>query len=251
MGINVFCPLYPVETTISQIKLVDENCDLCTLASTALKYRDDLNAARYNVKAAEARKNAALARFSPTISLNAQRADAGSVQQGVNSNQAIQLVATWTADGLFAEQYTLYRSLKALQKESEYQAVTLARNIKQSLVNSYYESKTSNERVKAAFEEVVASNESVRLANLRMQAGVGVFLDVLQAQATATESKVRYINAIIDYNIAQAQLLFDSGIISVNNLLCGKVIRTTNLDEIAVEDSNATGVIPQLPVKTP
>ena len=54
---------------------------------------------------------------------------------------------------------------------------------------------------------------------MRLNVGIGIFVDVLQAQVSATTAKIRLLNAIIDYNVAQASILFETGLISVNNLL--------------------------------
>ena len=54
-----------------------------------------------------------------------------------------------------------------------------------------------------------------------MQTGTQTFLDVIQAQNLKVNAQVRLTECITDYNIAQVQLLFESGIITIDNVLNG------------------------------
>ena len=57
------------------------------------------------------------------------------------------------------------------------------------------------------------SLESVKLAMLRFNYGKGILLDVIQAQSEATLSRVEYVSSVIKYNVSQAELLFNCGVI--------------------------------------
>ena len=45
------------------------------------------------------------------------------------------------------------------------------------------------------------------------------FIDVLQSQQDKTQARTNFLKYIIDYNKAQAQLLFETGTISVDGVL--------------------------------
>ena len=49
---------------------------------------------------------------------------------------------------------------------------------------------------------------------LRFNNGKGILLDVIEAQSEITLSRAEYVRAIIKYNISQAELLFNTGIIT-------------------------------------
>ena len=63
------------------------------------------------------------------------------------------------------------------------------------------------------------SQESVKLAMLRFNFGKGILLDVIQAQSEATLARVEYASSVIKYNISQAELLFNSGTITIDNVV--------------------------------
>ena len=54
-----------------------------------------------------------------------------------------------------------------------------------------------------------------------MQTGTQPFLDVIQAQNLKVNAQVRQTECITDYNISQVQLLCESGIITIDNVLNG------------------------------
>ncbi len=54
-----------------------------------------------------------------------------------------------------------------------------------------------------------------------MDAGIGLNIDVLNAQRDLTQAQINKAQAIVDFNIAQAQLLHDVGLISIDTLTSG------------------------------
>jgi len=54
-----------------------------------------------------------------------------------------------------------------------------------------------------------------------MEAGVGLNIDVLNAQRDLTQAGINKAQAIVDFNKAQVQLLRDTGLISINTLTHG------------------------------
>ena len=54
---------------------------------------------------------------------------------------------------------------------------------------------------------------------MRLNAGEGILIDVIQAQTFKTRVRIELLNSIIRYNIAQAQMLFESGQITVEKIL--------------------------------
>lgn len=67
--------------------------------------------------------------------------------------------------------------------------------------------------------KVNSSAEELRLSQMRFQYGVGKNIDVLKAQEDFTSALIENARAMVSFNISQAQLLRDTGIISSDNLL--------------------------------
>ncbi len=226
MGIGVFTPIFPVEDEVKQFRLVDEEISLDDLGVIASENRPDYAAAKLEIEAARARKISAYSAYLPTITLSDQKARVGLAEADLRNNSTQRLNVDWsllTGAGFFG--YTDIKGRNAELEQSRLVATNTIRNIKQTLLSSYYDSLASKGRVVAAKEEVRAANESLRLAYIRLEAGVGLFIDVLQAQANAVIAKLNLINAIIDYNVAQVQMLFEMGIIAPSNVLNGEELK--------------------------
>ena len=57
------------------------------------------------------------------------------------------------------------------------------------------------------------------MALVRMDIGEATFLDVIEAQATKINARQGLISNVIEYNCAQAKLLFDSGTITASDII--------------------------------
>ena len=69
-----------------------------------------------------------------------------------------------------------------------------------------------------------AADEGLKNALARYTIGEATFLDVLNSQKIKTQARSDLILAIIDYNKAQAQLLFDSGLINEYSALVNYIV---------------------------
>ena len=88
-------------------------------------------------------------------------------------------------------------------RETEQQtreAVQLA--VKQAYLNI----RSAAQRVEASQSAVAEAEESFKIARVRYQAGVGINLDVLDAQLNLNQAQTNYIQALYDYNVGIAQL---------------------------------------------
>ena len=54
---------------------------------------------------------------------------------------------------------------------------------------------------------------------MRLDAGTGILIDVIQAQSQKTVARIEHLQAVIDYNINQIELLFDEGIIDIEKIV--------------------------------
>ncbi len=80
-----------------------------------------------------------------------------------------------------------------------------------------------------AIAEIAAAQEELRLARIRLDTGLGINIDVLNAQRDLTQANLNKAQAIAEFNMSQAQLLHDIGLISPLNLTSGRLITNINL----------------------
>lgn len=98
-------------------------------------------------------------------------------------------------------------------------------NILQQVRESYLNSQTAERQIEVADKAVISSTEELRLARVRLANGVGTNIDVINAQRDFITALVNKANAIITFNLAQVQLLHDTGLISVETLTSGRLVR--------------------------
>jgi outer membrane protein TolC len=103
-------------------------------------------------------------------------------------------------------------------KIDETQFANQRNQIRLQVEQGYYNLTASQENITTSAKAVELAEESLRLARLRFQAGVGTQTDVIQAQSELTTARGNFFSAIIDYNQALNQLER-----SVTNLPEGKL----------------------------
>jgi len=78
---------------------------------------------------------------------------------------------------------------------------------------------TAREQIEAAFRGLSAAEAALDLSQVRFKGGVGIGIEVLDAQAALTESRTNLVSAVVDYDIAQVTLLRAVGEVSAGVLL--------------------------------
>ena len=76
----------------------------------------------------------------------------------------------------------------------------------------------TDRQIEEALAQLRAAKEEIKLARLRYENGLGKNIDILRAQRDYTNALIRKATAIVDYNIAQSNLLRDMGTIDVATL---------------------------------
>ncbi|MEM9265263.1 MAG: TolC family protein [Cyanobacteria bacterium P01_F01_bin.13] len=71
---------------------------------------------------------------------------------------------------------------------------------------SYFTLRSNEENVRTARTAITQADRALELANLRLDAGVGTELDVLEAQSELTEARGNWVSAALGYNRALASL---------------------------------------------
>lgn len=220
MGIEVLDAVYPSENSIEIRRLLDSKYDVECLYNMALVSRNDIRAAKLKIEALKAERSSNYMDFVPSLELYYANAMYGTQKSGLSPANAVGInIVAPLGENLALGSITKIKAYNAQLSSEENRLVDLERNVKQSIVSSYYDAKTALERIEAAKKEVLASDESLKIALVRMQVGESTFLDVIQAQSLKVASRQTLINTIIDYNKAQVQLLFDSGIITICGVL--------------------------------
>tara|TARA_Y100001968_G_scaffold45599_1_gene35642 strand:+ start:20263 stop:21759 length:1497 start_codon:yes stop_codon:yes gene_type:complete len=135
-----------------------------------------------------------------------------------NINNTIGLNATWNLiDGGKAKALYLYNKKKEKEAENKFN-LKLAK-IRTEVEESFFKLKTSQKNILTSYQEVLSSEESLRLAKLRYKAGITNQREVVNNQRDLTEAKVNHITSITNYNINLSQLSRQTGIDKIQSCI--------------------------------
>jgi outer membrane protein TolC len=94
-------------------------------------------------------------------------------------------------------------------------------SVDQQVRSSYLNAITARAQIDSTAYGVASAKEALRLAILRLKTGVGTNLELIQAQRDFITALSSQAQAITASNLAQAQLIHDIGIISIETLTRG------------------------------
>ena len=131
----------------------------------------------------------------------------------------------WNFEGAGTVAAANIQSSRALARRALLESNQQLMLVLQQVRDSYLTSQTAERQIEVATKEVISAAEELRLARVRLANGVGTNIDVINGQRDFTSSLVNKADAIIAFNIAQAQLLRDIGLIGRQTLTSGRLVR--------------------------
>ena len=191
----------------------------------AYNYREELDQLILDISINNSQANASLAAVQPVLrfvnSTTASRTegqsgqpfisdiDMGDFTYGVQNSTS--LTASWRLfDGGRAR--AEYRRSKQAAEESRFNFASTRDQIRLQVEDSFTGLRTAIQTIETTSSEVLSSRESLRLSNLRVQAGVSTQREVVNNQRDLTQAELKYAGAIKDYNTRLAQLRRRTGL---------------------------------------
>ena len=191
----------------------------------AFNYREELDQLILDVSINNSQANASLAAVQPVLSFvnstttsrtqgqtnqpSTTSIDQGDFSYGVQNSSA--LTATWRLfDGGRAR--AEYRRSKQAAEESRFNFARTRDQIRLEVEQSFFGLRTAVQSIDTTASEVLSSRESLRLAQLRVQAGVTTQREVVNTQRDLTQAELKYARAIRDYNTNLSQLRRRTGL---------------------------------------
>ncbi len=237
--------LVPVEETISEQALFQSHASISELVDYALRHRPDLReyelfkiAAATNVQVAAAPLYPQLAFFTQYSYTNTTTSPGDRARARASAAASTATAGAGVFGGLF-ETYQQGMGLvwnlaggglvsaaniaaaQSLNRQAAIQANQQLQTVLQQVRSSYLNWRVAREQIDNAAKGVDSSAEALRLAELRLKTGVGTNLELIQAQRDYINALTTQAQAIVSSNLAQAQLLHDTGVISLETLLHG------------------------------
>jgi OMF family outer membrane factor len=179
----------------------------------AYNYSEELDQLILDISINNSQANASLAAVQPVVrfvnSTSASRTegqngqtsrsdiDMGDFTYGVQNSTA--LTASWRLfDGGRAR--AEYRRSKQAAEESRLNFARTRDQIRLQVERSFLGLRAAIQNIDTTATEVLSSQESLRLSQLRVQAGVGVQREVVNSQRDLTQAELKYARALNDYN---------------------------------------------------
>ena len=191
----------------------------------AYNYSEELDQLILDISINNSQANASLAAVQPVVrfvnSTSASRTegqngqtsrsdiDMGDFTYGVQNSTA--LTASWRLfDGGRAR--AEYRRSKQAAEESRLNFARTRDQIRLQVERSFLGLRAAIQNIDTTATEVLSSQESLRLSQLRVQAGVGVQREVVNSQRDLTQAELKYARALNDYNTNLATLQRRTGL---------------------------------------
>ncbi|QNJ04375.1 TolC family protein [Synechococcus sp. PROS-U-1] len=192
---------------------------------SAYNYREELDQLILEISINNSRANSALAAVQPVLrfvnSTSVSRSegqsgqtslsdiDMGDFTYGVQNSTA--LTASWRLfDGGRAR--ANYRRSKQAAEESRFNFANTRDQIRLEVERSFIGLRSAIQKIDTTSSEVLSSRESLRLSNLRVQAGVSTQREVVNNQRDLTQAELKYAQAIREYNTSLAELQRRTGL---------------------------------------
>ncbi|MBU6451707.1 MAG: TolC family protein [Cyanobacteria bacterium REEB67] len=215
--------LLPIEPIVKKIRLVDSRLTVADILQLALDNRPELK--RYEELRLAAKRSimVAAAKLQPTVLLSGQAYGIGPT----NNVQALGLFSVavnWRLKGMGTVDAFNVQQARWTAHQSKLEAEKEMQTVLGQVRNAYVQILDKEKNIEEASNEVESALEELRLAELRKSSGLGLNLDIITAQRDYTQAQVDKAQAIINFDIAQAQLVHDMGLISIEAVTSGRLL---------------------------
>ena len=192
---------------------------------SAYNYREELDQLILDISINNSQANASLAAVQPVLSFvnstTAYRSEGQSAKASLSEidmgdfingfQNSTALTASWRLfDGGRAR--AEYQRSKQVAQQIRFDFANLRNQIRFEVEQSFFGLRAAIQTIDTTAAEVLAARESLRLSQLRVQAGVGVQREVVNTQRDLTQAELKYANALNDYNTNLAQLQRRTGL---------------------------------------
>lgn len=202
----------PLETKLNladhQLPFDTYNISLQEATDYAMKYRPEVLQAAIAVQEAERNIDIANAGNRPTVAITGGNNWADNTFPGIDANKR-----SWNIGAGVTYNFYDGGATKAKVNQAK-QDLLVARETEQKtreavqleVKRAYLNIRSAAQKVEETQTVVDQARENYRIQNIRYQAGVGINLDVLDAQLSLNEAQVNHIQALYDYNVGIAKL---------------------------------------------
>jgi len=201
---------FPYEGVEDTLEVTPQPLSRAELKAQALNRRPEVLRNRYQQDFDKAAIRVARAGWFPTVSSLAAYGWSG--PSAPFSNNAFDNKSWWVGagvtlplfDGLLT--YHNVRTANANSRATLANAEVLSQDISKEVDQRYLDVTAAWELIRATKKALEAARENYRLAQGRYQVGVGSIIEVTDAQVQYFQADLKFVQALYDYRVAEAQL---------------------------------------------
>lgn len=220
IGVDVYDAVYPFEIAVDKRELVRTDFDIDKLYKQALTSREDIRAKKAEIEVYKAQRSMNYTDIIPEVTVSYQNGLVGTKRVGMSAHNSLTLdVRAHLGQNMLLGTITQIKADAAVVRAKKLELIKLERQVKENILNAYYDSENALKKIEASKRETAAANLSLELSLANMKAGEATFIDVIASQNLKVQANINLITNMIEYNKAQAQLLFEIGLISPVNIL--------------------------------
>ena len=209
--------LFPTDTAVRQLNLVNPSLTLLQLLDIALAKRPEVEESHQRVASATAAKKAAVWNaLGPEVALEGTFGGIGKTFGNVDERTSVSGFVGWTLSG---SAFGRIKSASARISESQITQEILQNIIESEVIKAYEEILLTQEQIETAKKGLLAAEKSFELSQTNLKLGTGITLEVLQALEAVTDARTRLVEAIVEYNKAQVRLLNALGELSADTII--------------------------------
>lgn len=170
---------------------------------------------------------AGVAGTSGASNINGSNTASAGTAPGLFNTVQVGLNLSWSLGNLGMNSVANIVGLRALSRQALLQQNQEAQVVIEQVRSSYLNAITATNQVESTGSRLDSTREALRLAELRLNAGQGTNLELLRAQNDYIDALTTEAQSIIALQQAEAQLIHDLGLISIQTLTQG--LEATNL----------------------
>ncbi len=211
--------LFPAETVVRQRTLIDPALPLDDLIERARTARPVANAEGQRLTAAEHEKSASLAEaLGPTVFGSFEESAIGRSTGDLDNRQ---IYGGFIGLTLSPSSIGRVQAADARVEQARLAQTRVERRIAVEVISARDDVLTAQEQIAAAMRGLRAAEAALDLSQVRFKGGVGIGLEVLDAEAALSEARTNLVTAILAYDTSEIALLHAVGSVSASSLLAG------------------------------
>lgn len=170
------------------------------------KYRWELIKADYNVRIAKEQVRIAKAGYMPTVAVGGGYAWNTAGLGGLDKDEwTVKGTISWSLWDGGATDAKIKNASSGL-KSAEENLLKVRESVELEIRQDYLNVLSAKEQIRAAEAAVEQAEEAYKIATVRYRSGVGINLDVLDAQLALNRARTNHITALYNYNVGLATL---------------------------------------------